>query len=106
MIISWCLRALLESGSIEAPWNAEEVLVSDSTSYFILEIVGEETLGPDMRPTRLLGVNVGYSALTYFLIFICSAFGMFLPKTKRILIKMFKEHLSKVFQFSFAIGRD
>jgi SNF family Na+-dependent transporter len=34
------------------------------------------TLGPDLRPTRLVGKNVGYSFLTWVIIYLCIAFGI------------------------------
>jgi hypothetical protein len=85
MLISWTLRALFESGSSESPWSNDEVEVSEATSYFNEKIVGMETLGATLTPTRLLGVNVGYSALTYVFIFFCSAFGVLLIRTKDII---------------------
>lgn len=34
------------------------------------------TLGEDLRPTRIVGANVGYSILVWICIWACLAFGM------------------------------
>lgn len=35
-----------------------------------------ETLGPDLRPTRIVWPNVGYSVLSWFIVWACLAFGL------------------------------
>lgn len=34
------------------------------------------TLGDELRPTRVVGANVGYSAIVWIIIWLCLAFGM------------------------------
>ena len=107
MLLSWTLRTLCESGLDSAPWGAEEVDGSSATGYFIDKIVGMETLGDSLRPTRLIGVNVGYSALTFSIIFLCSAFGKFFYLSNRCIYNYnkLKDNHSKVRLFSCAINR-
>lgn len=76
MLISWVIRCLFESGTEDAPWGDEAVSSGDSVGYFFNEIIGMESVGDDLRPTRLLGVNVGYAFLTFLLVFLCVAFGL------------------------------
>jgi len=40
------------------------------------ESVGESSLGDDKQPTRVIGANVGYSFLSWFIIYLCVAFGV------------------------------
>eukprot|EP00553_Chaetoceros_curvisetus_P002614 CAMPEP_0204619420 /NCGR_PEP_ID=MMETSP0717-20131115/5791_1 /ASSEMBLY_ACC=CAM_ASM_000666 /TAXON_ID=230516 /ORGANISM="Chaetoceros curvisetus" /LENGTH=638 /DNA_ID=CAMNT_0051633419 /DNA_START=28 /DNA_END=1944 /DNA_ORIENTATION=+ len=75
MLLSWVIRCLFESGTEEAPWGNESVSGSDSVGYFFSSIVGMETVD-GLQATRIVGQNVGYSFLTYLLIFICVAFGL------------------------------
>jgi hypothetical protein len=35
-----------------------------------------ESLGPDLRPTRLVWKNVGYSLMTWTIVYLCVAFGI------------------------------
>jgi solute carrier family 6 (neurotransmitter transporter, GABA) member 1 len=39
-------------------------------------IIGMDTLGPDLTPTRIVGPNVGYSAICWLCIWACLAFGL------------------------------
>lgn len=77
MLISWVLRCLFESGRDEAPWKNDVLNSTETSGYFFNTIVGMETLGDDSdSPTRIVGANVGYSCLSFILIFLCSAFGL------------------------------
>lgn len=44
--------------------------------YFYTQIIGLNTVGDDLRPTRVVGANVGYSALVWLCVWLCLAFGM------------------------------
>jgi solute carrier family 6 (neurotransmitter transporter, GABA) member 1 len=43
---------------------------------FLQHIIGMETIGEDLRPTRVVWQNVGYSAISWILIWSCLAFGL------------------------------
>lgn len=75
MLLSWVARAFFESWSDEAPWT-DGVSGSEAVAYFQNEIIGMSTLGKDLRPTRIVGQNVGYSLLVWFCIWCCLAFGL------------------------------
>lgn len=77
MLLAWTTRALFQSGSSTAPWNENNATSSDATDYFYNDIIGMSTLveADGNVPTRLVGPNVGYSCLTFALIFICLAHG-------------------------------
>ena len=53
---------------------------SETYDYFVLDIVGSNTIdsttNPSLYPTRLVGANVGYLVLSYGLIFSCVGFGV------------------------------
>jgi len=76
MLLAWVSRAFFESWSSEAPWTEEGITGEEAVGYFMDTIIGMSTLGPDLRPTRVLGVNVGYSALVWICIWACLAFGL------------------------------
>jgi hypothetical protein len=40
------------------------------------KIIGMDTLGDSLRPTRLVPANIGYSLLGWFCVWACLAFGM------------------------------
>jgi len=44
--------------------------------YFFDEIVEQSTLGDENRPTTLVGTNVGYSAASWFITWLCVAWGV------------------------------
>ncbi|KAL7545032.1 hypothetical protein ACHAWF_010536, partial [Thalassiosira exigua] len=49
---------------------------AEAKGYFYNTIIGMSTLGADLRPTRLVLPNVGYSASVWFSIFVCTVFGV------------------------------
>lgn len=75
MLIAWVINAFFDSWSDSAPWDQDGVSGEDAVGYFVNEIIGASTLGGAGRPTRIVGANVGYSALTWFLIWACLAGG-------------------------------
>ena len=77
MLLSWVCNAFFSSFSAGDPWsNGEPTAGEDAVTYFFNNIIGMETLGEDLRPTRVVWTNVGYSILTWFCIFLCLAFGL------------------------------
>lgn len=75
VLIAWVIHAFFDSFTDAAPWADEGTTGANATTYFLEEIIGTKTLGADGRPTRVVGVNVGYSALAWFLIWACLAGG-------------------------------
>jgi len=73
-LIAWVINAFFDSFTNAALW--ETSTGSEAYSYFLDEIVGEKTLGADFRPTRMVWANVGYIALTWFVIWLSLAFGI------------------------------
>ncbi|KAL7504516.1 hypothetical protein ACHAXN_002146, partial [Cyclotella atomus] len=57
-------------------WNQEQVTGSEAKAYFYNKIIGMSTLGDDLRPTHLVGKNVGHSFLTWAVIYFCVAFSV------------------------------
>ncbi|KAL3913435.1 MAG: hypothetical protein SGARI_000659 [Bacillariaceae sp.] len=76
MLLSWVSRAFFQSWSDEAPWTGEGVTGEEAVGYFYNDIIGMSTLGEDLRPTRIVWQNVGYSFFVWLCIFACLAFGM------------------------------
>jgi len=75
VLIAWVINAFFDSFGSDDPWATEGTTGENATKYFLEEIIGTKTLGPDGRPTRMVGANVGYSALAWFLIWACLAGG-------------------------------
>lgn len=57
------------------PWADPGITGEEAIGYFYSQVIGMDTLGEDLRPTRIVWKNVGYSALTWFLIWLCLAWG-------------------------------
>jgi solute carrier family 6 GABA transporter-like protein 1 len=75
VLIAWVIHGFFDSFGSGDPWAKEGTTGEEAVTYFLEEIIGTKTLGPDGRPTRLVGANVGYSALAWFLIWACLAGG-------------------------------
>lgn len=78
MLISWVMNAFFNSFGDDNPWK-EGLDGQGAVDYFFNTIIGQETLGNGRehgRPTRLVWANVGYSFMSWFIIFICLAFGL------------------------------
>lgn len=76
MLLSWVSNAFFASFRKTDVWSDEETSGKEAVQYFLDNIIGMGTLGEDLRPTRVVWENVGYSALTWFCIFLCLAFGL------------------------------
>lgn len=76
MLLAWTSNAFFDSFGEDNVWASDQVTGQNATDYFFGEIIGMETLGPDYRPTRMMGKNVGYSFLTWALICFCVIFGV------------------------------
>jgi SNF family Na+-dependent transporter len=76
ILFAWILRAFFESFSDDAPWINKDITGSEAFSYFFDEIVEQSTLGEGNRPTTLVGTNVGYSAASWFITWLCVAWGV------------------------------
>lgn len=75
MLISWVSHAFFDSFGTSI-WTTHGVTGSEAKSYFYDNIIGMETLGDDSKPTRIVWGNVGYSFLTWALVYLCVAFGV------------------------------
>jgi solute carrier family 6 GABA transporter-like protein 1 len=75
VLIAWVIHAFFDSFGDEAPWAKEDVTGAAAITYFLEEIIGTKTVKDDGLPTRMIGPNVGYSFLTWFLIWGCLAGG-------------------------------
>ena len=76
MLLAWVCNAFFDTFGSENFWAQPQVTGSEAKDYFYNEIIGMSTLGEDLRPTRLVGKNVGYSFLTWAIIYLCVAFGI------------------------------
>jgi len=73
-LIAWVVNAFFDTFRNAAIW--ENSSGSEAYDYFLDHIIGEKTLGPDFRPTRMVWANVGYIAVTWFVIWLCLAWGI------------------------------
>ena len=80
VLIAWVLNAFFDSfgnTSGEVPWNNDGVTGSDAVTYFIDTVIGSGTVYEgDLRPSGFVPRNVGFSALVWFIIYVCVAFGV------------------------------
>ena len=75
VLIAWVINAFFDSFGSNDPWADEGTTGEDAVGYFYSNVIGMDTLGDDLRPTRIVWKNVGYSFLTWLLIWLCLAFG-------------------------------
>eukprot|EP00984_Skeletonema_dohrnii_P005766 scaffold2037_cov87-Skeletonema_dohrnii-CCMP3373.AAC.8 len=73
-LIAWVINAFFDSFRNAAIW--EDSTGSEAYAYFLDEIIGEKTLGADYLPTRMVWANVGYIAVTWFVVWLCLAWGI------------------------------
>jgi len=73
-LIAWVINAFFDSFRNAAIW--EDSTGSEAYAYFLEEIIGEKTLGADFLPTRMVWANVGYIAVTWFVVWLCLAWGI------------------------------
>lgn len=78
MLIAWVLHAFFDTFSADSLWQQEPgtITTDQAKEYFENEILGLSTVGEDMLPTRMVWANVGYSALTWLIVFLCIAWGI------------------------------
>ena len=76
MLLAWVTNAFFDSFTGDAPWDEAGMTGEDAIDYFYNEIIGMGTItedNEDLRPTRVVGANVGYNAVVGFV------FGSALP---------------------------
>ena len=76
MLLAWVCNAFVDSFGSDNFWAQDEVTGSEAKGYFFNTIIGMGTLGGDLKPTRLVGKNVGYSFFSWAVIYLCVAFGL------------------------------
>ena len=60
----------------DAPWGNENLTGEEAVNYFYDDIIGGGTVGDDQKPTRIVARNVGFAFLTWFIVFLCVAWGV------------------------------
>lgn len=75
MLLAWVVNAFFDSFTNNI-WAQEQVTGEIAVNYFYDTIIGSGTVGEDQLPTRIVWENVGYSALTWFIVWLCIAFGL------------------------------
>jgi len=76
MLIAWVIHAFFDAFGKDSFWNGEDLNGSEASTYFFEEITGTATVGEDLKPTRLVWENVGYSLIVWAGMFLCVAFGV------------------------------
>lgn len=75
MLLAWVANAFFDSFGKDNIWG-DGVTGSEAVAYFEDHIIGMETLPDDLEPTRMVWKNVGYSFLTWTIVYLCIAFGI------------------------------
>jgi len=77
ILFAWMIRAFVESFSTESsPWGNPDITGREAFLYFFDGIVEQGTLTESNRPTRLVASNFAYAALTWFITWLCVAWGV------------------------------
>lgn len=63
VLISWVINAFVASFDPDTPWAQPGLTGGEAISYFTNEIIGMRSLtDPDLKPSRIVPANVGYTA--------------------------------------------
>jgi len=77
MLLAWVCNAFFSSFGSSNFWAQDQVTGAEAKGYFYDNIIGMSTLNYEtLRATRLVPENVGYSFLTWCIIYLCIAFGL------------------------------
>jgi len=76
MLIAWVIHAFFDSFGKNSFWAGEDLTGDEALTYFFEDITGTATVGDDLKPTRLVWANVGYSLIVWAIIFLCVTFGV------------------------------
>ena len=77
MLLAWVCNAFFSSFGSSNFWAQDQVTGTEAKGYFYDNIIGMSTLNYEtLRATRLVPENVGYSFLTWCIIYLCIAFGL------------------------------
>lgn len=76
MLLAWVTNAFFDSFTSSAPWTDPGITGSEAQGYFFNQIIGMETANEDLTATRIIPANVGYSALGWFVVWLCTAWGV------------------------------
>jgi len=77
VLIGWVVNAFVSSWDDDAPWANPDITGDEAISYFYNNIVGMGTVtDSDLKPSRIVGKNVGYTALVWLVIFTVTFFGL------------------------------
>ena len=77
MLLAWVCNAFFSSFGSSNFWAQDQVTGTEAKGYFYENIIGMSTLNYEtLRATRLVPENVGYSFLTWCIIYLCIAFGL------------------------------
>lgn len=74
-LLAWVLKVFVESfGYMSESWD--DISSEDASDYFFNHVVGQESLGDDGLPTRIVGENVMYLMISWLSVGLCIAFGV------------------------------
>jgi solute carrier family 6 GABA transporter-like protein 1 len=77
VLIAWVVNAFFDSFTDNGPWGDPDLSGKDAISYFYNDIIGMSTVtDPDLRPSRIVGKNVGYTALVWSIVYIIMSCGL------------------------------
>jgi SNF family Na+-dependent transporter len=75
VLVAWVVNAFFSTWRSDSPWGNPDLTGEEAVSYFINDIIGASTLGEDGRATRIVWRNVGFTFLSWFITFLCVAWG-------------------------------
>jgi len=76
VLVAWVANAFFSTWSDDAPWGNEDLTGEEAVAYFKNTIIGDNTVPDSGQPSRIVGQNVGYTFLTWLLVFLSVAWGV------------------------------
>jgi len=77
VLIGWVINAFVSSFNEDSPWTNPEISGDEAINYFRDNIVGGHTVtSSNLTPTRIVWKNVGYTTLTWAILYGVTAFGL------------------------------
>lgn len=77
VLLAWVVHAFVDSFTDNHPWNDPNLDSGMAVGYFVNDIIGAGTLPySTSSATRMVPANVGYSALVWTFLYLCTAWGV------------------------------
>ena len=76
VLVAWVTNAFFPSWDDDAPWGNENLTGKEASDYFFDVIIGGATVTESSHPTRMVARNVGFTFMTWVIVFLSVAWGV------------------------------